>query len=87
MIEMIINDVSGIFRTTFLNGDWVSLAIAFGSVLVASLVMQRLTQIGSMTLLALTLFVLGGYLRGVLRSAAPETGNRYRLGCSKPHGS
>ena len=56
MLETVINDVAGIFRTTFLNGDMIALAIAFGSVLVASLVMRRGTQI----------------LRGYFRGAAPQ---------------
>ena len=72
MLETVINDVAGIFRTTFLNGDMIALAIAFGSVLVASLVMRRGTQIGSMTLLALVLFAIGGFLRGYFRGAAPQ---------------
>jgi hypothetical protein len=50
----------------------IALVIAFGSVLVASLLMRRGTQIGSMTLLALVLFALGGFLRGYFRGAAPE---------------
>lgn len=72
MLETIINDVAGIFRATFLTGDWIALIIAFGSVLVASLVMQRGTQIGSMTLLALVLFAIGGFLRGYFRGVPPE---------------
>ncbi|MCK5746401.1 MAG: hypothetical protein KAH44_09300 [Oricola sp.] len=71
MLETIFNDVGNIFEGVFLNGDWIALAIAFGSVLVASLIMRRGTQIGSMTLLALVLFVIGGYLRGVFRGMAP----------------
>lgn len=74
MLETVINDVAGIFRATFLGGDRIGLVIAFGSVLVASLLMRRGTQIGSMTLLALVLFALGGYLRGYFRGpAAAET--------------
>lgn len=73
MLQTIINDVFAIFERTFLNGDWVALLIAFGSVLVAALVMRRATQVGAMTLLALVLFVLGWFLRGVFRGAAPET--------------
>ncbi len=73
MLETVINDVAGIFRSTFLNGDMIALTIAFGSVVVASLVMRRGTQIGSMTLLALILFAIGGYLRGYFRGAAAET--------------
>ena len=69
MLETVINDVAGIFRGTFLNGDMIALIIAFGSVLVASLIMRRGTQIGSMTLLALVLFALGGFLRGYFRGA------------------
>jgi len=71
LLETVINDVAGIFRATFLSGDWIALLIAFGSVLVASIVMQRGTQIGSMTLLALVLFALGGFLRGYFRGAPP----------------
>ncbi len=72
MLETIINDVSGIFRATFLAGDWIALLIAFGSVLVASLFMQRGTQIGSMTLLALVLFAVGGFFRGYFRGAPTD---------------
>ncbi|GAB4525871.1 MAG: hypothetical protein Kow00133_14590 [Amphiplicatus sp.] len=70
MLQTIINDVNGIFRSTFLTGDWIALVIAFGSVLVAALLMRRGGQIGSMTLLALVLFALGSYLRGVFRASA-----------------
>lgn len=66
MLDMIISDVSAIFSDTFLNGDWVSLAIAFGSVLIAAVVMRRGTQIGSMTLLALALFAVGCFGRGLV---------------------
>ncbi|MEZ5893891.1 MAG: hypothetical protein R3C58_12215 [Parvularculaceae bacterium] len=67
MLETIINDVEGIFRSTFLTGDMIALVIAFGSVLVASLIMRRGGQIGSMTLLALVIFALGSFLRGYFR--------------------
>ena len=70
MLETVINDVTGIFRTTFLGSDLIALIIAFGSVLVASLLMRRGTQIGSMTLLALVLFAIGGFLRGYFRGAS-----------------
>ncbi|MEM9169548.1 MAG: hypothetical protein AAGC56_07810 [Pseudomonadota bacterium] len=69
MFEVIINDVVAILRATFLNGDWLSLAIAFGSVILAALVMQRGTQIGSMTLLALVFFVIGSFVRGLVAGA------------------
>ena len=72
MLETIVNDVTGIIRHTFLSGDWIALLIAFGSVLVASMVMKRGTQIGSMTLLALVLFAVGGYLRGMFRGPTAE---------------
>lgn len=72
MIETILNDVIGVLRGTFLHGDWISLLIAFGSVLIAAFVMRRNTQIGSMTLLALVLFAIGGYLRGVFAGPTPE---------------
>ena len=52
------------------------MVIAFGSVLVASLLMRRGTQVGSMTLLALlTIFAIGGIMRGYFRGAPPEGGN------------
>lgn len=69
MLETMIHDVAGIVHSTFLTGDWVGLLIAFGSVLVASLVMRRGGQIGSMTLLALALFALGGVIRGFFRAS------------------
>ena len=72
MLEMILNDVLGIIRATFLNGDWISVLIAFGSVAIAALVMRRGAQIGSMTLLALTIFAIGGYLRGVFAATPTE---------------
>lgn len=70
MLEMMINDVAAVFRGVFLSGDFIDLLIAFGSVLVASLLMSRGGQIGSMTLLALVLFALGGLLRGYFRAGA-----------------
>lgn len=73
MLETILNDVLAVLRSTFLGGDWVSLAIAFGSVLIAAIVMRRGTQIGSMTLLALTLFAVGGYIRGIIGGPAPAS--------------
>ena len=78
MLETILNDVLHVLRTTFLSGDWIGLLIAFGSVVVAALMMRRGTQIASMTLLALGLFALGGYLRGVFAagSDAAVTGGR-----------
>lgn len=78
MLEMIANDVLSILRGTFLHGDLIGLLIAFGSVLVAAMAMRRSTQIGSMTLLALTLFAVGGYLRAVFAgpSESGVTGGR-----------
>ncbi len=72
MLETIINDVTRIFEGVFLDGDLIALVIAFGSVVVAAIIMRRPTQIGSMTLLGLVLFVVGGYLRGLFRGPAPE---------------
>ena len=67
MLETMVHDVSSIMKSTFMNGDYISLVIAFGSVIVASLLMRRGAQIGSMTLLALVIFAIGGYLRGYFR--------------------
>ena len=72
MLETILNDVLSIIRGTFLSSDWIALVIAFGSVLIASFAMRRGSQIGSMTLLALTMFAIGGYLRGVYRGPRPQ---------------
>ncbi|WP_411817062.1 hypothetical protein [Hyphococcus sp. DH-69] len=55
-----------------MSGDWIALVIAFGSVLFASIMMRRGTQIGSMTLLALVVFAIGGFLRGYFRGAPAE---------------
>ena len=74
MLGTIIGDVTGILRGEFLNGDWVSLAIAFGSVIIAALVMRRATQIGAMTLLALTVFVVAGFARALFARPAVEGG-------------
>ena len=72
MVQTIVDDVSGIISTVFLNGDWISLLIAFGSVAVAALMMRRVTQVGAMTLLALVVFYLAGLARGVAAGPAPE---------------
>lgn len=74
MLETILNDVLAVLRGTFLTGDWTGLLIAGGAVVIAALMMRRGGQIGSMTLLALTLFAIGGYLRGVFAGARPEDG-------------
>ncbi len=84
MLETILGDVLGVFRTIFLGGDVVGLAIALVAIGVGAFMMQRGTQIGSMTLLALTIFGAGGFIRGVFRgpavadgqSAIARTGNR-----------
>lgn len=74
MLETILNDVLGVLRGTFIYADWISILIALSSVLVAAVTMRRSGQIGSMTLLALTLYAVGGYLRGVFAGPAPEGG-------------
>lgn len=84
MLETILNDVIGVFKSTFMGGDIISIVIAAGAVVIAAFVMQRGTQIGSMTLLALVLFAFGGFVRGVMRgpvasdggSVASQTGGR-----------
>ncbi|MBI1391870.1 MAG: hypothetical protein GC152_03925 [Alphaproteobacteria bacterium] len=72
MLQTILNDVFGIIRGVFLHGDVISLAIAFGSVVIAALIMQRASQIGAMTLLALFLFVIGSFLRAVVGGGPAE---------------
>jgi len=75
MLADLLNEMLSVLRATFLHGDWISLLIAFGSVVVAALVMRRGTQIGSMTLMALTLFAIGGYLRNLFAGPTPEGGS------------
>lgn len=84
MLGTILNDVISIFKTTFMGGDLISIVIAAGSVIIAAFLMQRGTQIGSMTLLSLAIFAFGGFVRGVMRgpvaadggSVASQTGGR-----------
>lgn len=84
MLDAILHDVIAIFKATFLGGDLIAIAIGAGSIIIAALVMRRGTQIGSMTLLALALFAVGGFIRGVMRgpvatdggSVAAQTGGR-----------
>ena len=75
MLQSILSDVTGVLSATFLTGDWIALAIASVSVLAAALLMQRGGQIASMTLLALFLFALGGYVRGFLGASATAEPN------------
>lgn len=74
MLQMMASDVLGILQRVFLNGDWVSLAIAFGSVLAAAFVMRRAGQIGGMTLLALAVFALANIVRSVVAAPTPTPG-------------
>ena len=84
MFETILSDVIGVFRSIFTSGDMIGLGLALGAVAIAAFMMQRGTQIGSMTLLALVIFALGGFIRGVMRgpvasdggSVAAQTGSR-----------
>jgi len=78
MLEAIVSDVIGVFNATFLTGDWTALLVAVASVLIAAIMMQRGTQIGSMTLLALTLFVIGCFVRVFLM--APDPANSTAAG-------
>lgn len=73
-MQEVVNEVFGVLRGTFFSGDLIAILIAFGSVLVAALLMQRGSQIGSMTLLALVLFAIGGFLRGFFAGPDPAEG-------------
>ncbi|MEM8937463.1 MAG: hypothetical protein AAGC77_13775 [Pseudomonadota bacterium] len=80
-MQQFLDEVIGVIRATFMSGDVIAILIAMGAVLIAALATRRSTQIGSTTLLALVLFVVGGYLRGVLtrgpgQSDADVTGGR-----------
>jgi hypothetical protein len=84
MLETILSDMVGVFKSVFLGGDVIGVVIAAGAIAIAAFLMQRGGQIGSMTLLALALFALGGFIRGVMKgpvagdgaSVATETGSR-----------
>lgn len=69
MLDSFINDVIGVFRNTFLGGDLLGIGIAFGAVLIAAMMMRRTGQIGSMTMVALILFAIGGIARCVTLAA------------------
>lgn len=73
MLNAIFTEVVSIFRGIFLGGDLIALAIAVGAILVAALSMSRGAQIGSMTLMALVLFALGGFVRGFFGAGAPAS--------------
>ncbi|MEO0400278.1 MAG: hypothetical protein AAF224_12755 [Pseudomonadota bacterium] len=72
MAQSLLNDVIGVIQNVFLGGDLVSLLIAFGSVLVAGLAMQRAVQLVGMTAMALILFILASAGRAVFGGPAPE---------------
>jgi len=84
MLNAVFGDVINILKTTFLGGDLIGLGIVIGAVVIAAMMMERGTQIGSMTLLSLALFALGGFVRGVMKgpiatdggSVATQTGSR-----------
>jgi hypothetical protein len=74
MLETILNDMVGVFKTIFLSGDLISLVIAVGAIGIAAFMMERGGQIGSMTLMALALFALGGFIRGVMKGPVASEG-------------
>jgi len=74
MFQSIANDVMAVMRTLFLSGDWMTLLIALAAVFISVLVMRRGTQIGSMTLLALVLFAIGGYVRRLFAGPSSAEG-------------
>lgn len=69
MLETMIDAIAGALRATFLAGDRISLVIALAAILVAVSAMKRTTQIGSVTLFALLLYVVGKYVYGVFVKA------------------
>ena len=70
MIDQIISNIADILRATFLTGDVIGLAIAFGAVMIAALATRRAMDVGGATFFALALFALGGFLRGVFAGAS-----------------
>lgn len=78
MLETLIDAVVGALRATFLTADRVTLVIALAAILVAVSAMKRSTQIGSVTLLALLLYVVGKYAYGVI-ARAPADGDAVAL--------
>ena len=69
MLETMIDAIVSAWRATFLGGDRVSLVIAMVAILVAVSAMKRSTQIGSVTILALLLYVAGKYAYAVFARA------------------
>ena len=65
MLADIFNDIVHAFRSSFFSSDWRTVAVAFGAAVLCSFLMSRRGQIGSVTLLALLLFALGGIARGL----------------------
>ena len=72
MLQALWGDVTGIFQSVFLQGDLISLAIAFGSVVIAALMMQRAGQLVTTTLTAVFLFFAASFVRTLF--SAPATG-------------
>ena len=74
MAQALINEVVAVIHSVFLGGDLVSLLIAFGSVLIAGLGMQRAGQLVGMTVMALALFVLASSARVIFGAGAAADG-------------
>lgn len=68
------NDTIAIVQSTFMSGDLTALGVAVVSVLIAVGVMQRGTQIGSITILALLIFAVGCIARGFYLASQATAG-------------
>ena len=76
MLENVIDDVVGAFSNVFMVGDWMTVAIAVGAVVIAAFMTQRAGQAFQMALLGLVFYAAANYIRDALtRPASPEGGS------------
>lgn len=76
MLEQVIDDVVGAFSNVFMAGDWMTVAIAVGAIVIAAFMTQRVGQAFNMTFTGLALYAAANYIRDALQwPAAPEGGN------------
>lgn len=74
MLQTLMEDTINIAQNTFMTGDLTALGVAIISVLIAAGIMQRGTQIGSATLLALLIFAAGCIGRGFYLASQATNG-------------
>ena len=78
MLEQVINDVVGAFSNVFMTGDWMTVAIAVGSVVIAAFMTQRAGQAFHMTFTALAFYAVANYIRDALTwPTSAQAGNAW----------